>query len=217
MIPNSNKKRGARRRVTQNKSPVNGANGSTFPKQLPASIQIDKVIRFKASAALTDAPVAIADLMDLLCVAATTTSAYRLPTAVKLRKIEAWSPPDSAGAATILAVEEVAQGTGFVSPSRRIEDVTMGQSRPAHIVWKPQVDTLLSKWLNDTGFSANLIRLTGPSGSTFDVHISFVLQDGESTVAVAAAVVGATVGRLYIRSLNSSGSNNISPVSYVTI
>ncbi len=215
MIPNSNKKRGARRRVTQNKSPANGGRGGAFPPQLISSVQIDKTIRFKSSAALTDATVKVQDLHDLLCMADTTTSAYRLPRTIKLRKIEAWAPPDSAGAAVILSVEDVLTISGISAPSRRAEDVTMGQSRPAHVVWTPKQDSALSKWLSTTGDVA--LQLNGPSGTTFDVSISFVLQDGETPTAVNAAVAGATVGRLYIRSLNSSVGNNIPPVSYPTI
>lgn len=185
--------------------------------QLPATVQIDKVIRFKASSALTNAPVAASDILDLLCVATGATAAYRMPVAFRLRKIEAWSPPASDGAAVILAIEDSAQDGPFTAPSRRIEDVTMGQSRPAHVTWKPQADSLLSKWLDDGGGAGGLIELTGPTGTTFDVHLSWVLQDGETPVAVAAALAGATVGQLYIRSLNSSGSNNIPPVSFSTI
>lgn len=185
--------------------------------QLPASIQIDKVIRFKASAALSGAPVVASDITDLLCVATTATAAYGLPVAFKLRKIEAWSPPASDGAAVTLAIEDAVPGGGFAAPSRRIEDVTMGQSRPAHVVWKPQADSLLSKWLQNDGGLTSLVELTGPTGTTFDVHLSWVLQDGETPAAVVAAVAGATAGKLYIRSLNSSGSNDIPPVSYSTI
>ncbi len=149
--------------------------------------------------------------------ATTATAAYGLPKAFKLRKIEAWSPPASDGAATVLAVEDAATGLGFAAPSRRIEDVTMGQNRPAHVMWKPQADSLLSKWLDASGSIGNLVELTGPTGTTFDVHLSWVLQDGETPTAVVAAVAGATAGQLYIRSLNSSGSNNIVPVSFSTI
>lgn len=215
MIPNSNKKRGARRRVTQNKSPANGGKGGAFPPQLTSSIQIDKTIRFKASAALSDASVNVNDLLDLICLAATTTSAYRLPRTVKLRRIEAWAPPASDGAAVTLSVEDVLSVGGISAPSRRAEDVTMGQSRPAHVVWAPKMDSTLSKWLSN--LSASALVLNGPSGTTFDVSFSYILQDGETPTAVVAAVAGATVGALYIRSLNSSGSNNIPPVSYPTI
>ncbi len=192
-----------------------GGLGTGFPPQLISSVQIDKTIRFKASAALTDAQVKVQDFHDLLCMADTATSAYRLPRTIKLRKVEAWAPPASDGAAVTLSVEDVLTISGISAPSRRVEDVTMGQTRPAHVVWTPKGDSALSKWLSTTGDVALL--LNGPSGTTFDVSISFILQDGETPTAVNAAVAGATVGKLYIRSLNSSVSSNIPPVSYSTI
>jgi len=194
-----------------------GGAGSAFPQQLQASVQIDKVIRFSATAALSAAPVTATDLLNMMCVATSTTAAYRLPQAVRLRKIEAWAPPASTGASVTLSLEDQSVGSGgFVAPSRIVEDVTMGISRPAHIVWTPRVDSLLSKWLDDSGNLTTLFVLTGPSGSTFDVHLSFVLQDGETPTAVGT-LVAATLGQLYFRSLNSTGGNNIPPVSYTTI
>lgn len=213
-IPNKTK-RGARRRVTQTKSPANGSRGPNFPPQITSSIQIDKTIRFKASSALSDASVNVNDLHDVLCMAVTATSAYRLPRTVKLRKIEAWAPPDNVGASVTLSVEDVLTIGGFSAPSRRVEDVTMGQSRPAHVVWTPKNDSPLSKWLSN--LSASALILNAPTGTTFDVSLSYILQDGESPIAVSAAVAGATVGQMYIRSLNSTGSNNLPPVSYSTI
>jgi len=185
--------------------------------QLSTTVQVDKVIRFQASAALSGAGVFIVDLLDLYCMAATTTSAYRLPVAARLRKIEAWCPPSSTGAAVTLSIEDRAPGVGIVAPSRIMEDTTMGVSRPAHLVWKPSAQSVLSKWLDDSGGVGQLLLLTAPVGTTFDVHLSWTLQDGEVPVAVTAGVVAATVGQLYIRSLNSTGANNIPPVSYVTI
>lgn len=204
-------------RVRRNRNRQSG--GSTlFPSQIQATIQIDKVIRFKASAALTNAVVSSQDLLDLMCVATAANAAYRLPSAGKLRRIQAWAPPSSTGAAVTLALEDLGvNGTGgFSGPSRRVEDVTMGQSRPAHVVFVPGPQSLTSKWFSENS-AYDVFSITCPADTTFDVHASWTLQDGEAPVAVGAAVSGATAGALYIRSLNSSGSNNIPPVSYSTI
>ncbi len=195
---------------------MSARNGTQFPSQISTSIQVDKVVRFQASAALSGVTITTTDIFDLLCVAATTTSAYQLPVSMRFRKIEAWAPPASTGAATVLSVEDSAPGLGIGAPSRVREDTTMGTNRPAHVVWTPSGDSALSKWI-DRSASSNLLKLTAPSGTTFDVHLSWMLQDGESPQSVTAAVAAATVGRLYIRALNSTGGNNIPPVSFPTI
>ena len=184
---------------------------------LIASIQVDKVVRFKASAALSAQAVSISDLMDLLCVATTATNAKRLASTFRLRKIEAWAPPDSAGASVVLAIEDATSQLDFGGPSRRKEDVTMGQSRPAHLIWRPKANSVQSKWLNDQQQATALLELTCPTGTVFDVHISWILQDGEIPTTVTAAVSGAVAGTIYLRSLCSSTSANLPPVSFSTI
>lgn len=215
MKRNNNKSRGDGSRTPKNNRAQGG--GSGFPLPLLASIQVDKVVRFKASAALSAQVVSISDLMDLLCVATTTTNARRLASTFRLRKIEAWAPPDSAGASVVLAIEDATSQLDFGGPSRRLEDVTMGQSRPAHLVWKPKQDSVQSKWLNDQQQATSLLELTCPTGTVFDVHISWILQDGEIPTTVTAAVAGAVAGTIYLRSLCSSTSANLPPVSFSTI
>ncbi len=210
-LAKGNKNRGRRNRK-QNRQ---GRGSSSFPQQVASTVQIDKVIRFKASAALSSASVKVQDLVELLCVAATTTTAYKLAQRVRLRKIEAWAPPASDGSSVTLSVEDLLTISGIASPSRITSDVTMGQSRPAHVVWTPRMDSALSKWLSTTGDVA--LALTAPTGTTFDVHLSLALQDDGTGSSVTAAVAGATVGALYIRALNSTNANNIPPVSFATI
>lgn len=196
----------------------NRGNGSAFPQQLQASIQVDKTIRFKASSVLSDAVISVTDLLDLLAVATTATAAFGLARSVKIRALEMWSPPDSAGAAVVASIEDSTAGTSSVSgSSRRVEDVTMGQNRPAHVMYRPAAGSAQALWHVLDSDLSELLKLSGPVGSTIDFHVSFILQDGEAPDAVTAAVAGATAGKLYIRSLNSNGANNLVPVSFATI
>jgi hypothetical protein len=61
------------------------------------------------------------------------------------------------------------------------------------------------------------VILTGPSGSVVDVHMSLILQDGETPSAVLAAVGGATIGKIYVRALDSNETGLLVPLSYPTI
>lgn len=189
--------------------------GTAFPPQIPASIAVDHVFRFTATEALAAAEVTCNDLFDLLVMAITTTAARRINESVRVCSVEMWCPPSSTGASTVLALEEGVRASGISSPSRRLEDVTMGQDRPAHVRWSPKSDSWLSNWLPaDTGVS---FILTGPAGTTLDVHLRTTIADGTLGGNVGASVAGATAGRVYIRALNSNGANTIPPVSYQTI
>lgn len=191
--------------------------GTAFPGPLSATVQVDKVIRFKAATAMSAAVVAITDLLDLFCVATSATAAYQLPSAVKLRRIEMWAPPASDSSSVVLSIEDVVSASGVGGPSRIKEDVSMGATRPAHVTWKPAPGSTQSMW-GSTVVSGALVEITGPAGTVIDVHLSWVLQDGESPLTVSGVVAGATVGRVYIRSLNSTTSlTQIPPVSFPTI
>lgn len=192
-----------------------GASGTSQPTSLRASIQVDKVIRFKWTGAVLAVPVALqdTDLLDLFCVATAANVAYRLSSAMKLRKIEMWVDPVAGG--SLASIEDVAASSGVGAPSRILEDTTLGVSRPAHLVWKPAPGSIQGMWISDSSNEVLLLIAASTSGY-LDLHISYVLQDGETPVAVSAAVAGATVGQVYIRSLFQSAGVAAPPVSYAT-
>jgi len=191
--------------------------GTAFPQPVSATVQVDKVIRFKAATAMSAAAVATSDLLDLFCVATGATTAYQLPTAVKLRRIEMWAPPASDSSSVVLSIEDLTTASGVGGPSRIKEDVSMGSTRPSHVTWRPAPGSFQAMW--GTNASDNgLVEITGPAGTVIDVHLSWILQDGEAPQTVSGAVSGATTGKVYIRSLNSSSSTTqIPPVSFPTI
>lgn len=193
----------------------NGRNsGTPQPAPLQSSIQVDKVIRFKFAAALSNVVVTDTDLIDLLCMAATTTSAYGLAKAYKLRGLEMWADPVAGG--SLISIEDQAVSSDIGATSRLREDTTLGTARPAHLKWSPAPMSINSMWQPGNNGQARL-KLNSSGAGYLDLHYSIVLQDGETPVQVGAAVAGATVGRVYIRSLNSSSGTNLAPVSFPTI
>ncbi len=196
-----------------NKTGRGGGGGTSQPQTLRASIQVDKVVRFKHAAALSNVSVIGQDLLDLFCVATSAVAAYGLATSVKVRKLEMWVDPVAGG--SFASIEDLTNGN-VGAPNRIKEDTTLGLTRPAHVVWKPAAGSLQSLWVNQ-GVGGKLFELNTSGAGYVDVHYSFVLQDGETPVAVGAAVAGATVGQLYCRALNSSTGTNLVPVSYPTI
>jgi len=190
-----------------------GGSGTSQPQALRASIQLDKVVRFKNAAALSNVSVIAQDLLDLFCVATSATAAYGLSTSVKMRKLEMWVDPVAGG--SFCSIEDLTNGN-VGAPSRILEDTTLGVTRPAHVVWRPATGSLQSLWCNQ-GVGGKLFELSSSGPGYVDVHISLILQDGETPVAVGAAVAGATVGQLYCRALDSSTGAALLPVSYPTI
>ncbi len=160
------------------------------------------------------------DLLDLLCMAATATSAYRIPNAVKLRKVEVWAPMASDLAPVTCSVEwrqPAVAGQGVGGNSQIRSDTSMGSARPAYVSAKPPPGSLASMWLNG-GNPFTVLAISGPANTVVDVHLSFRVGDSTSEAqAVGAAVAGATVGTVYVRKLDSNNAALLPPVALATI
>lgn len=204
------------RHMQRKNSRFGRGGGFIHPQPFQSSIYLKKRIRFKAVAAATTA-LAFNDLQDLLCVAATTTSAFRLADAVRIKKIEMWGPM----AQDLVPVTVSVDWTGSTSiggfgKSNRVSDTSMGSTEPAHLVSKPPADTQIAQWVRGNNNLA-LCSLTYPLGTIIDLSYELVLRDDGTAQAVGGAVAGATVGANYIRSLDSNTGTNLVPVSYSTI
>lgn len=186
---------------------------SQRPPPFQPNLAVRRKLRFESSAALTSAPVIVADLFDLVAMAATATSAFGVYNSVRLRGIEIWGPMASDLKPVTVSVEY--DGGNVGSPRVLFSDTSMGAMLCAHVKTRPPVRSLSSFWLTSGG--TTLFRLTAPANSVIDVDLDFVLQDGSGAQAVGAAVAGATAGVVYVRSLNSNGLANIPPLSFPTI
>jgi len=191
-----------------------GGGGSAQPRSLTATIQVDKVLRFKFTGALSNVQISDTDLLDLICVATTATAASQVASAIKVRRMEMWADPVAGG--SLCSIEDNASTGPVGGPSRVKEDTTLGVSRPAHVIWRPAPGSTQSLWLQSE-LGNNWFQLISSGAGYLDVHVSWILQDGEAIVPVTAAVAGATAGRLYVRALDSNGAKSIVPVSYSTI
>ncbi len=190
--------------------------GSIHPQPFQPSFVLKKKIRFKAVAAATPT-ITYNDLLDLWCVAATATSAYRLATAVRIRKIELWGPMASDLVPVTVSVDWSGSTTaGAYGKSNKVSDTSMGSSEPAHLVTRPPPQSQSSQWIQTTS-AINMCSLAFPAGTVIDLSYDLVVRDDGTAQAVQSAVAGATVGVNYIRALDSTSATNIVPVSYSTI
>jgi len=135
--------------------------------------------------------------------------------AVRLRSVRLWSQPDLAGINTPVSIEYAAQSSGVGNPARIRSAFAMGTARPAALEFAPPSGSVASFWL--TPSNATLLTLQALAGSVCDVALDQILYNGETPVAVGAAVSAATVGQTYCRPLDSNGNGYWLPIDYVSI
>jgi hypothetical protein len=190
--------------------------GLSHPPQFTPSFVLKKRLRFKAVAAATTTLTA-RDFGDLWCVAATTTSAYRLASHVRVKKIEMWGPMASDLVPVTISCDWTGSTTaGVYGKSNRVSDTSLGSSEPAHLVTRPPPASQIAQWVS-SGTTPSVCILSYPINTIIDVTYELVVYDDGTTAAVTGAVAGATVGANYIRSLDSTSAVNLPPLSYSTI
>ncbi len=169
------------------------------------------------------------DILDLYCMAATSTSAYQLFNAARVVSVEVWAPAglDTGGSNMItntcfLEYPAMVASTGFGGRSVRIVDTSTSLDEPAHVRGSPPEDSYAAMWTFNTAVANTnaLFNIGGPlTGYVVDVTLELTLRDSSlAPQPVTAAVSGATVGQIYVRALDSaSGSGVLVPVSVNTI
>jgi hypothetical protein len=190
------------------------------PPQQASSIVIGKTLRFQAAGAQADFALTRAGLLDLLVMATSTTAAYRIASASRIRRIDIWGqPPAQQGSVNPIQVEWLSS----LGPSKIITDVGMGATFGAKVTCRPPANSLAGFWsLTGSDETEQLVRLTLPPQSVIDLHVTFQLQNNldAENVPVAVVVAGATIGTVYVLPLDfaaSGASAEVSPVSYNSV
>jgi hypothetical protein len=130
--------------------------------------------------------------------------------AVKISKIEIWSPPSAQGQSVTCSVDWT--GTGS-TPNREYSDTSVSVATPAHVSTSPPPMSLASFW-QQTG-TTQLCSIVAPTNSIIDVYLSLVFQDNDVTAATST-VATATVGFVYYLSLDPNATHRYTPVSLTT-
>lgn len=215
MSNGSKKNKGNRRRSDRRLQPYTRIPD---PPPFQASVIVGKVLRFKATSALVNLVITGVDLLDLWCMADTTVSAFRLMSSVKLRKVEMWGPMASDLVPVTVSCEfNTDPSTGIGGSNGLKSDTSMGSTRAAYLSFKPRDNSVAASWLA-RGCTSNVMTLNGPINTIVDVHLTSILQNGEAPLAVANALVAATVGTVYLRGLDgvAAATTQLPPVSYAT-
>jgi len=86
----------------------------------------------------------------------------------------------------------------------------------AYVTAVPPKDSQQSKWFTPATGNVNWFTLTVTQGGVIDVEMDLVLQNGETPVQVSGSQTAGSVGEVAVRALDSGGSQDLVPVSYVT-
>ncbi len=188
-----------------------------YPPQIDVPIVLGKTYRFQSSAAITGRNLIFTEILDLLCMAATATSAYRIVGSVKLKKIEIWATSPTLDSPVTVSFQKLSSTAGTGADSIVKSDTSMGYDRPAHLVVKFRENEQVAQWQNQNQ-TALYGSITVPKGAIVDLTYAFAVQESLVATAVTGAVAGATVGAVYLRALdNSQATPQLIPVSYNTI
>ncbi len=183
------------------------------PPSLNSTITVKHVFRFQATAALSGLTVSQTSLLNLLNVATAATTSTRLFSALRIDKVRIWGPMASDLVPVTVSIEYPIVAQAFSNAPKLFSDTSMGSGIAAYVEAKPPAGSLASAWLSGIG-GLTLIQLNGPDNSVVDLHVTMVLQNGETPVA-GNTLSGATAGEVTAGRLDGSGGLLV-PVSYLS-
>ena len=189
---------------------------SPFPPPITPEFRVLSTLRFRASALLNNVLITQTDILDLFCMATAANAAYRVMAAARVRSIEVWAPAAAAGVATV-AVEWSGTPGNMTGPKQLITDTTLGSARPAHVKTRAPRDSIAAMWFFDGATGGAIIVLDSPQEAIIDFTCEFIVRNSEGAVAVTAALAAATVGKMYVRRLDSTSSSLLVPIAMDTI
>jgi len=202
-------------KTTRGKPRVASIQRNLFPRppSFDSNFEFFKRIRFVTTAPITRSLITRGQALDVLSVATTTTSLYRLLGSVRISRVEIWAPPgvpdtDSAYTSNAISVEWLSS----YAKSKTRSDSSMS-IEPSHLVFKAPRMTLAGEWsLSGSNESENLLALTAPSSAIIDIDFHMILQKSETPTVLLPFGTGFVVGQIYVLTYNTS----IVPVDYPT-
>lgn len=145
-------------------------------------------------------------VLNMLSVAATTNTAYRLMKSFRIKSVEAWQPATVTSGVPVpygLNLRWADGGASYASRPTVELDIPVGTVENAHVRLSPRSNTIQSAWFTDgASTDITLIDISAAPGCVLVIDLDAVMytstQDG---VASANSVSGAgllTVGQTYV-------------------
>lgn len=186
-----------------------------IPPEFNTTIKYQKKFRFRwASSGAFN--VTRARLLDLLSVAATSTTAYRVNQAVRILSVKMWGFL-AVGNTTLNTNDISLEWVGIYAESRKLSASSMGTAYPAYIESIPPENQASHWWSQSGGNETEILFVVSQSGTTsytiIDVTLDCAIVDDEPATATAIAPTGATVGTVYYAPLDGATLGNAVPVA----
>ncbi len=193
---------GKRERSMRNRNrPQRG--GSLMPPQLKTVIPFSRSVRLLASAAVVEGTPAITvnDLLRLQSMAVTTTLAYPIAYAVRIRRFRMWFTAPAASAVAVTAsVEWNAGATGFLLDGVSVSATTMSSTEVCLLDTRPPTESVGS-WYQAgvTGGTNEILSFTCPDDTLIQVDYDWVPNFTEPALG-SFSITGGTVGTVFGKS-----------------
>ncbi len=197
---------------------VIASSGELGPPSLPITVRTGHTFRFSALSAISNRVLGFIQVLDLMCMATGTTSAWRLFGSVKLKRLEIWAAASSTGNPVTVSFSKVSSTAGSNGDSVLYSDTVLGTARNAYICVKFSDREQVGQW-QGASTTGSYGQITVPANAVVDLTLSFTLNDSSTgPQAVTGTVTGAITGYVYQRALdNTDPSPVLAAVSYLSI
>jgi len=192
MMNRKQKKNSRKNKNMEGRGKVKRLPNVPFP--LLATPDLGHTFQYTALSALSGVEITRADILNLISVAATATSAYSIIGAARIKKIRIWSPIISAFTPQEVQIE---WNGGLYAPSA-IHSATSEGLFPAKLETTPPHLSSPDLWSIVAGGNGGetLFSVTCPTGSVIQLSLALRLMDDEAP-PTSFVVAGATVGKTY--------------------
>jgi hypothetical protein len=193
-----------------------GAQIVKVPGVLVADDLVSTSFRFFANSAETATAITRGALLNLLVLAATTSTAYRMIQAIRLRRVHVWtSAPATASTSESTSMQWAA---GYSRPSTKVT-TTIGAAGVSYQSSVPPKRSLADDWsIAGTAESDPMFSIVFNAGDIIQLDVTYQLQNNVASEYSAASVTGGSmaVGYVYAVSLDHSVNKVLIPVGRLT-
>jgi hypothetical protein len=184
---------------------------------VPSIPQIDNLaltcgvtLRFVKSSWVGPENITWRNVLDCILFSTTSTVAYDLFEAVKVREVRVWTPSGAVGSTTLPPIPTTASiefldSTLGALGDQKIHSCTSVGIEPAFVRGRPSAKSQASQWHNSSATIA--FQLNAPVGSVVDVDCTFRATYG-GNISAQNNGTGLTVGAIYMRGLDGNPASS---------